>query len=38
MWLEAIYLRLTLELAAQDFKQPEKSSNLQGLALLQGRN
>lgn len=28
----------TLELAAQDFKQLEKSSNLQGLALLQGQN
>lgn len=38
MWLEATYLLLTLELTAQDFKQLEKSSNLQGLALLQGQN
>lgn len=31
MWLGAMYLLLTLELAAQDFKQLEKS-NLLGLA------
>lgn len=37
MWLEAMYLLLTLELAAQDFKQLEKLSDLQGLALLQGQ-
>lgn len=38
MQLEVMYLCLPLELAAQGFKQLEKSSNLQGLALLQEQN